>query len=350
MRDGDERTRPDQRRATKENAGRLSSGLLATVVLVGAVSLARPADASPWILKKGSIVVGLNAGGQFARKEFLPDGKLQRFPLRGAADNYFLEVGGRYGLGGGFEISARTLLKGISYQSDAVLLPGNPPPKTLAENRAAVFDFSQRAVGLADIYVGLGYQHLKKPLRLASSLELKFPTGYRKPRETFNQGTPAPDRIGDDVTLGDGQVDLQYKLELGVFIRATRSVLQLDAGYRARFNGPGHQAIGQIKIGQMIGRFLLLYAAVNGARTVFDGEVIGKSYIAVNPDVLAKDYAGTDIKEVELTLDRDFVEVSGGAILRFARREWVLRVAHTVLGKNYSQLTSVSIGMLISFR
>jgi hypothetical protein len=45
------------------------------------------------------------------------------------------------------------------------------------------------------------------------------------------------------VALGDGQVDLEYTLQLGSYIGRTRTVLEANAGYRVRFNGPGHQAL-----------------------------------------------------------------------------------------------------------
>ncbi|MCA9671947.1 MAG: hypothetical protein KC503_40385 [Myxococcales bacterium] len=309
-----------------------------------------PADASPWVLRKHTLVVGLNATAQLARNEFLSgSGKRQPYPLNGRFESYSIGLGARYGLGYNIELSLRTELKGVSFVSDPVLLPGDPAPTDLAGYRSSVFNFSGRAIGLGDVFFGVTYAHLRGGLRLASYLEVKIPTGYRSPRATFANNQPNPEEITDDVTLGDGQVDLMYQVQLGYVIRPTRTLLELDLGYKVRFNGPGHQLVGQFKVGQFLGKHVLLYAAVEGAYTLFEGDVIGQTFVAVDPRAPARDWPDNNVQPIDYRLDRDFLTVGGGVLLRVGRPNFVLRVAHTPLGRNYAQLTAISLGMLVSF-
>lgn len=213
-----------------------------------------------------------------------------------------------------------------------------------------MFNFSNHELGMADIHLGVAHQHLARgPFRLASSLELKLPTGYDEPEETFRDTTFGADNISDDVALGDGQVDLEYRLQAGLFIGRTRTALELNGGYRVRFNGPGHQVTGLFKVGQFVTSYLLLFASVEGAVTVFDGELIGKSFTAVDPSVDARRFPLSNIRPVDLSLDRDHINVGGGAILRVLEREWILRAAHTPWGKNTAALTTISLGVFLPF-
>jgi hypothetical protein len=295
-------------------------------------------------------VVGITAGAGFATREFLPNRKLVDYSLDGTFRSYDVELLGRVGVGMGFELSLKLDFKGVSYVADSVLLvddqaaPGSPDGY-----RDAVFNFSSHEIGMADIHLGVAHQHLKGPVRLASALELKLPSGYRVPDQTFRDTEFGSQNISDDVTLGDGQVDLEYSLQLGAFLGRTRTALELNAGYRVRFNGPGHQAIGLFKVGQFVTRYLLLYASVDAAVTVFDGEVIGKTFVAIDPRVPARRFPVSNVEKVDYSLDRDQLTVGGGAILRVLDREWVLRVAHTPWGKNTAALTSVSLGVILPF-
>ena len=334
--------------------GRPSQRKLHTCGLLVALCLtwSQAALGSPWVLKKHGMVVGLTAGTQFATSEFLPrerDGKHQAFPLNGRFEAYFLELSGRYGLGRGFEVAAKVEFKGISFSSDPVLIQDGTESISPREANEQTFDFSQRAAGLGDIRLGVAYQHLKRQIRLASTVWVKIPGGYRQPRATFREDQPSPDQINDDVALGDGQVDLQYALEAGTVIRKTRTLFEVDAGYRARFNGPGHQVFGLVKIGQLVGRNVLLFVSLDGAYTIFSGERLGNSFIAKDPDQPKNAFMKDNVEQVPLRLDRDFLILSGGALFRFGGPEWVARVSHTFLGQNFSRITSISLGLLVSF-
>lgn len=314
------------------------------------LAAANAAHASPWVLPAKKVVIGVTAGAGVASSEFLPDRTNQDFPLNGTFHSYQVELGGRVGLGYGFELSMRTSLKGISYVADSVVLVDDAsPPGTPDGYRDAVFNFSTSQIGLADIYLGLAHQHLKSPLRLASSLELKLPSGYSAPQQTFADGKFGSGNISDDVALGDGQVDLRYSLQLGYFFNPTRTVLELNVGYCARFRGPGHQALGMLKVGQLITRYLLLFASAELAVTLFDGETIGETYVAKDPSQPARRFKLSNVKTVPLSLDRDMLTVGGGVIVRVLKREWMMRVAHTAWGKNTARLTTFNVGVFLPF-
>lgn len=325
---------------------------VALVVLGTALWGASPrAAASPWVLPKGVVGIGITAGAGLADSEFLANGRYQRFPLEGRFDSYFLQADARFGVGSGIEVFFKTQAKGISYQSSPVLLfDPSSPPTTPDEYRSSLFNFSRRAVGLADIYLGAAFQHLVSPLRIASVLTVKVPTGYVSPRETFRNGSKVPGQVADDVTLGDGQVDIDYSLQLGYVVQASRTLFELDLGYRARLNGPGHQALGTFKLGQLIGRHVFLFAEADAAINLFQGEAIGSTFVARDPSIPADRFTPDNIEELTFRLDRSYVTVGGGIILRVQGREWVLRASRVVWGRNYSALTTLSLGVILSFR
>lgn len=326
----------------------LSRHTTALVTALACLALPLSAQASPWVLPEGVSLLNLTMGTQSAQEEFLPGGRRQRFPLRGRFDSYFFQLGGRHGLGQGLELSARALLKSVSFDADPILLLEEDPSQLTQEQlRASVFSFDRRAAGLADLYLGASHQHSNAALRLASTLEVKLPTGYDSPRETFLEGKP--EEPGDDVTLGDAQVDLQYWLEAGYVWEETQTLVQAAVGYRARLQGPGDQITGQLKLGQSVTRRFFFYAGLNSAWTLFKGESIGTTLVAADPSVPAQDFTPENVRALDLTLDRSFLAVDAGAILRFEGRELVFNGTTTLLGTNYPVLTGFSVGTLLVF-
>ncbi len=323
---------------------------LVLCTLLAMIVCSSQAVASPWILPDGVKVFQLTAGTEFATGEFLPDGTQQAFPLNGRFDSYFLQLNGRYGIGHNLELGLRTQFKGVSYTSDSVLLfDGDFGAADEAELRNSVFSFSRGAIGLSDIHFSLGYQHLDGAVRLASVAELKVPTGYQAPRATFRDDDPNPDNLTDDVTLGDGQLDLLYSLQAGIFINKTLTLIELNAGYNARFNGPGHQGLAQIKLGQAIDEHIFFFISARGAMTLFDGDTLGDGFIAIDPSVDANAFTTDNITTIPLTRDRDYLFIEGGAILRFSGRELIIQASRAILGANFPELTGVSIGTLLVF-
>jgi len=340
---------------------RILRGRVFWVLIVGLVS--QPAIASsPWIVAKRKAVVGLTGAYSSANSEYLiDDGKLQRFPLNGQFQSYEMLLSGRYGLGNGVEFGLSTSLKGVSYKSDPVLLPIPPEAgtlETLADYRGRVFDFSSADFRLSDVYIDFAFQQLTFPFHMSHALRLKLPTGYPSPRETFDLtvnsdgsgGSPDPTLILDDVTVGDGQVDLEYMLKNGIFVRKSRTLVELDAGYRVRFNGAGHQALGLVKVGQFINKYLLLIASMDVGWTIFTGEQIGETFVAKDPKQSALEFdPPNNVKRLPYRLDRSYLKATGRLLINAAGREWMIGCSHIFLGENYSKLTSFWIGVITSF-
>lgn len=324
----------------------LSALLLA---LAATWSAPRAAHANPWVVPKDVRVLTLTGGADFADEEFLPDGTQQAFPLNGRFDSYFLDIGARYGLLDGVEINGSVQFKGVSYISDPFLAIPDPLPDEPVGYRDNILNFSQRGLGVADLYLGGVYQHVNGPVWLSSSISLQIPTGYTPPEQTFAEGTPSPENLADDVTLGDGKFEAEYELHFGAFINATGTLIQASAGYEARFNGPGHRATGLLKVGQRIDQRFFLFAEADSAFTLFDGAVIGQTFIAIDPTIPARDFTGDNIRAIDISLDRDFVTLRGGALFRFTKREVVFSVSRTVWGANFPVLTGATLGTILAF-
>jgi hypothetical protein len=94
---------------------------------------------------------------------------------------------------------------------------------------------------------------------------------------------------------------------------------------------------------------LLPYAGADFDYAIERGRVIGVSVAAIDPELPAKDYVGTNNLDLrEVTLDRDRLVVPVGLITRITP-EVELNVAHarTVWGRNTSVVHSTSVGLAV---
>lgn len=321
----------------------------ALVVLVSLVLVSQSAFASPWTVPKDKLLLSLSYDFAFAENEFLPSGHYQSYPLNGRFTSSTLRLGGRYGFTSKLELSADLTIKSVTYSADPIIpgLPDNAEQVDLPTARAAVRDFSNTLVGPADLYITGRYNFIKGLFAFADEVRLKLPTGYEKPSGTFT----ADGQVDDDLALGDGQTDLEDSLLFGVFIPPTRTFARADVGFRLRFGGPGHQAIGAVRVGQYVGQHIVLFAGSSGAYTVTEGDVIGKTYISTVDHLQAKDVViGENTVPVDLRLDKDWLQVEGG-VLFIPREGLEMQASYSqiVLGSNIAAIQSVSVGTAIHF-
>jgi hypothetical protein len=307
------------------------------------------ADASPWTLPEDKFVLALDTNYQTADDEYLPDGTLQSFPLNGEFRSTTFRVGGRYGINDRFEAAFGFALKQVDYNADPIVLALPDDPSDSAAVNEAIFDFGNREAGLGDARIHGRYALVKGLFRATSETSIKFPVGYESPRGTFEEGTPNPVAIEDDVALGDGQTDLTQSLLFGAYIPATRSFARMSAGYKLRFGSPGDQGVAGLSIGQYLGEKVVVFVGANGAYTLFEGETVGQSFITRSPDKSAAELnPAEDIVPIDLRLDKDFLNVEAGAILQFRDLELRASYGRIVWGNNIPQIQSVSLGMVYS--
>lgn len=329
---------------------------------------AADADASPWTLPRGAIVVTGAYSYQTATEEFLDTGGARNFPLRGryVGNNYSLNV--RLAPVEGLELELGVPLRTVSYTSDPVLLLPRPAGSAEGEldyYQRNVINLTRSSSGLGDLAVAARWRARLRPFPLALELRAKVPTGYEPPQGTFGARPQTsqeftsdvrrwvtPDNVRDDVTLGDGQLDLGLNVLLGYAFR-TRTFVRVDAGYNLRLGGAGDQVVGALRAGQGLGDRVLLYAWGQLAYTVTEGRVIGVSVAAANPDLPASEYAGADnLLLRELRLERDQLDVGGGVIVRITRDiEINLGYARTLWGRNTAATNSLtaSLGVRTQF-
>ena len=178
-------------------------------ILAGLLLIPSAASASPWLVEPDELSLGLNYDFQYAQREFLPDGQAQVFPLNGAFSGNRFSLSGRYGISASFEAYTSLAFKQVSYMSDPVVLALPDEPTNQVAVNESIIDFNDSIAGVGDLRLGARYQfaNLDGIFVMASDTELKLPTGYDKPSGTFEEDTPAPGNIQDDVTLGDGQTE-----------------------------------------------------------------------------------------------------------------------------------------------
>ncbi|MEM9190586.1 MAG: hypothetical protein AAGF12_15480 [Myxococcota bacterium] len=321
------------------------------------------ANASPWTLPEGELVLVGGFEYQTATREWFERGSdfgLRRFPLNGrySASNFNLDV--RYGITDAFELSIQVPFRVVTYESDPVILAEPAAGGDRAFFTANILDFTQTEVGLGDFRISARYQVLRAPIVTAFELGIKAPSGYDQPEGTFG-GTvtsiqefesrsdelSTPENIGDDVTLGDGQADINagvllgYSFDFGMFLR-------LDAGYRLRLGGAGDQVYGSFRAGQLFLQRILPYAGVDVQYAVTDGEILGISVAARDPNLPAAQYQQGDLFLRAVPLERSAVDLAVGLIVRVTDTvEMNFGYRRTLWGENTAQIDAfnASIGL-----
>jgi hypothetical protein len=337
-----------------------------------ALAAASPAPVrAQWTLPRGDVVVGMGGDVAWAEREFFgfddspgnaPVEGARRFPLRGRYVGGGLRLGVRAGFTDELELELSLPVQVVSYDSDPVLLlaqPDDDPGPSLDFYQRNIIHLAQTVFGLADVGFAARYRLLLSPLAIAAEVRLKMPSGYRGPSGTFgdrptsaqdfveNAGTyVAPGNVQDDVTLGDGQMDVAMRLLMGAAF-PTRTFVRVELGYNLRLGDAGDQLLVALRAGQSIERVVLLYAGASLAYTVTPGRIIGVSVAAIDPELPAEDYGGTgNLLLREVRLQRDALDVGAGVIFRLTPEvELNVGYSQTVWGRNTAEVHSVSVGL-----
>jgi hypothetical protein len=343
---------------------RMTSALLAGLAL--AAAFPQPAHASPWTLRQGDVVVGSGFDYQFATSEFLNDQTDERaFPLNGRYGAAGISINVRGGFTDRFELELSLPFRLVSYESDPVLLAMRPAGSTVSEldfYQENVLDFTQARAGVADLGIAGRYQIWASPIATAVEVRLKeAPTGYPGPSGTFGREPATADELAaspdlyvrpanvrDDVTLGDGQLDIQANLLLGYAFR-TRTFIRIDAGYNLRLAGAGDEFRASFKAGQLIADVVLLFGEARLTLAVEQGDRIGVSVGAIDPSLPAEQYGGTtNLLLREVRLERDAIDLALGGLVRITPAvEAYAGYARTVWGRNTAATNTFFLGFAV---
>lgn len=311
------------------------------------VSWSSPGWASPWTLPDDELLLAVSYDFQFADHEFLPDGSYQRLPLEGRFVSNTLRLGARYGFTDRLELGAEANFKQATFTAQPVLLALPDDNDDLRAVRSELKNFSRTEIGAADVWFTGRYNFYRGVVVLTNETRLKLPTGYPGPEGTFD---PETFEVADDLALGDAQTDLEDSLLLGFFVPPTRTFGRIDAGFRLRFGGPGHQVIGSIKAGQFLGEHFILFAGAGGAYTVTEGEIIGQTFVSTEPDGLdtVDVVPGENTIPVDLRYDKDWLNVEAGLIFVPVRGvELQLAAARTVIGTNITATNALFVSTAV---
>lgn len=322
------------------------------VVTLMALSVCKTANASPWTLPQHDLVVSTDFSFARATREYLNSGKNQQYSLDGQLRTSTLALSLRYGFTDRFEMEVRPTFKQLSYESDPVILNIFEEPFSLDEARARVIDFDTSAIGAADMDLAARYNLLRSPYLLIT-LEggTKLPLGYTPPQGTFSSLNPGAStfEVGDDATLGDGQIDLRAGLLFGTYIPWTKTFARVDSAFNHRFSKPGDQVLLNGKVGQYIGRHLIVLGGVRWAKTVTDGDPIGETFVDLDPSQDARNFDFSKVEVQPLYLDRDYTILELGFIAQFERVEFHVTYEDVLDGRNYADLRALNFGISTTF-
>ncbi len=305
-------------------------------------------SASPWTLPENKMALSLFYDYQFADQEYLENAEAQNFPLNGQFAANTLRFDIRYGVSDRLELSLGMSFKDITYSADPAIIefPEGAEFASLPVARGEILNFNRKASGISDIFPALRYNISKGIILVTSETKVKLPSGYKQPSSTLNEKGV----IVDDVTLGDGQIDIEESILFGSFINASKTFFRVDMGGRLRFGEPGHQLFGGIKIGQFIGSRFVVTASVDGAITVVEGDPIGTSFVASSGNLTAQNVTTEQIIPKPLFLDKDLLSLGLGAL--FVIQEGVevqLSANQFIGGRNIPVITTFTFGSSFSF-
>ena len=327
----------------------MNSRLIALAVALG-FAVPHSADASPWTLPEDTLVLSTGFDVQFAGDEFLNTGTRQAYPLGGQFFSTSLGFGVRFGLSDRVELSARTSVSYLSHEAgEAYFGPSPDEAGSLEEIRGGILSFDRQVAGLGDIWLHLRYRMTPRQ-RFVATLEfhVKAPTGYQTTTgPTSERDEPLETESGnviiDDVGLGDGQLDVGAQLLFG-YAAAAGWFLRTEGGVRARFFGPGHQALAALKFGGRVMDAWVPYVATDFTYTFTDGEVVGQVWTTDVPETDPIDFSIDDVVTRDQTFDRSVLRVSIGSIVTLADQEIDISYSFIPWGENVAQLHILAIG------
>ncbi len=322
----------------------------------------QPAFCSPWTLARGVALMRAGFDFQLATSEFLDRDGERPFSLDGRFAGTTLDLGIRIGLTDRLELEFGLPIRVVNFNADPVILrtfEGDDVDEALAFYQANIVDFSQTSAGVGDLRLAARYQVALQPLAVAVELAVKAPTGYRGPEGTFgrepttvealeaNQDEIArPERVRDDVTLGDAQLDLAGRVLVGRAF-TTGTFVRASAGYNLRMGGAGDQVLGDLRIGQAISDRFLIFGFGRIAYSIQDGDNIGITVVAEDPEAPASSF--TDFQNIRAfvrRLESDTLDVGGGFIWRVGGPVEVnVTYGRTVWGRFTSATNTVSTGV-----
>lgn len=306
------------------------------------LSSAATAVASPWTLSQHELVLSSDISFATADSEYLDSGKQQVYSLQGTFKSTALTLGARYGFTDKFEMEVRPTFKQVGYEADSVILNIFEEDLSLQDARNAIIDFDSSRLGAADMDVAARYNLLRTSyLVITPEVGFKLPLGYDKPQGTFSNLDEGFD-TADDVTLGDGQIDMRVGLLLGGYIPQTRTFIRADAAYNYRTQEPADQVLINGKVGQFLTQSLIVFGGVRWAESIGQGESLGDTYVDTMPTQSAEEFDFGLVSVDPLYLDRSFVVIEAGGIIDVGKAELGFTWSEVVDARNYGDLRTLS--------
>lgn len=319
-------------------------------LLVGLAVIAggSTAFASPWTLPADELVITTDQHFEYAHAEYLPDGYYQSFPLDGRFQSQTMRLGARYGFTERFEGSLQLDVSNVTYSADPLILEDFEEAPSSSEATEQILDFNSSQFGASDLRLSGSYNLHRGEVWVTTATRAKVPTGYEQPTGTFHVNEQGETEIGGQATLGDGQADLGQTIMLGTVLRPTGTFIRTEVGGQFRFGDPGHQLLGDLRVGQPVGDALLLVAGATGYHTFVQGEVIGETMIAEDPSVSPAQFTGDNIRAEELRLDSSALNLLGGLLVDLGDVEMTANYYYTVYGQNTAAVHSFTVGTIVA--
>lgn len=327
---------------------RITAGALSAIAGLVAIGLSATAVASPWTLPQDELTLTMDQHFQHADYEYLPDGTRQSFPLDGTFRAQTLRLGARYGFSDRFEGAMSLNVSNVVYRADPVILEDFDYAPSAGEATEEILDFNSSQFGASDIFFSGRYNLIGGEVMLTTATTAKIPTGYDPPRGTVFTDEQGRERIGGQATLGDGQADIMQSLLFGTVLHPTHTFVRAEAGLNYRFGAPGHQVIGDLRIGQFIGDSIVLIAGAKGTVTPLSGDVIGETLIAEDPYLSAAEFTSDNIRAEDLRLDRDAIDVVAGMLWSLGDVEMTANYYYTPWGRNTAAVHSFTVGTIVA--
>ncbi|MFQ5640581.1 MAG: hypothetical protein ACE5IR_21580 [bacterium] len=184
----------------------------------------------------------------------------------------------------------------------------------------AIEDCGNTSTGFGDVFWGLRYRLSQTDWIVSIQSGLKIALGYETDEEALDSAPP----------IGDGQTDIEFRLQLGRSLFNYNGYVTIDAGYRGRGGEPVDEIPFAFEIGVDLTKDYVLIGRVQGVRSITEKE--GQNDFRI-VDGQVVNFIGTGSVE-------DFVKVNAQLIYHMTSKfDLSFEFEQTLAGRNTSHAT-----------
>lgn len=210
--------------------------ILPILTVLCAVLSPQTVFAGAWTVKEGGMYNKVSINSFSTTENFNNDGDTESMANNGEFTDMNLVYYGEYGVKENITVFGSVPYKNIKFEDDLIDTETN---------------------GIGDIDLGVRYRLLNKSFVLSAQGLVKVPAAYDK---------------DETLPLGNGQVDVEFRLLLGKSLYPLPMYFGLEVGYRYRADEPSDEWKYLVELGGDLSESIYLRTKLDGTKSVENGD------------------------------------------------------------------------------